>query len=196
MTTNSKIAVAVAGGYLLGRTKKAKLAFGLGMMLAGKKISLDPQQLAKALADSPLLSGLNAQARKELVDAAKAAATKAVTNRANDLADSLHDRTLSLRGEREEEPAEDEDGAEAEGETEDEGGEEAEEERERAPKARRTAPAKKAAKAPAKKTTSQAASKAPAKNAKTAAKAPARRTRKTASSSAARTQKTSGGRRG
>ena len=55
--TNGKIAVAIAGGYLLGRTKKAKLALGLGMLLAGKKITLDPQQLARAVADSPLLSG-------------------------------------------------------------------------------------------------------------------------------------------
>ncbi|MBL1102297.1 hypothetical protein [Streptomyces coffeae] len=171
MTSNGKIAIAVAGGYLLGRTKKAKLAFGLGMMLAGKKISLDPQALAKALADSPLLSGLNAQARKELVDAARTAATKAVTDRANTLADSLHDRTLSLRGER------DEASADAEEEREDEAEGEAEEERERAPRARRTAPAKKTA-------------------SKAASKAPARPTRKTASSSAPRAKKTAGGRRG
>ena len=113
MMTNGKIAVAVAGGYLLGRTKKAKLALGLGMLLAGKKITLDPQQLARAVADSPLLSGLNAQARKELAGAAKTAATSALSTRMNGFADSLHDRTPGLRGgadeEREdEEPAEDE----------------------------------------------------------------------------------------
>ena len=101
MMTNGKIAVAIAGGYLLGRTKKAKLALGLGMLLAGKKITLDPQQLARAVADSPLLSGLNAQARKELSGAAKTAATRALSTRMNGLADSLHDRTLSLRGEAE-----------------------------------------------------------------------------------------------
>ncbi|MEU6083280.1 hypothetical protein [Streptomyces sp. NPDC047108] len=97
MMTNGKIAVALVGGYLLGRTKKAKVALGLGMFLAGKKLSLDPQQLGKLLANSPALSGLSNQARKQLVDATKSAATTALTNRANSLAESLHDRTLSLR---------------------------------------------------------------------------------------------------
>ncbi|MDX6237683.1 MAG: hypothetical protein QOG10_2498, partial [Kribbellaceae bacterium] len=35
MMTNAKIGTALVGGYLLGRTKKAKLALGLGMFLAG-----------------------------------------------------------------------------------------------------------------------------------------------------------------
>ncbi|MET7932533.1 hypothetical protein [Streptomyces sp. NPDC005322] len=96
--TNGKIAIAVVGGYLLGRTKKAKLAIGLGMMLAGKKITLDPQQLARTVAGAPVLSGLNAQVRKELVDATKSAATKALTTRANGLAESLQERTASLKG--------------------------------------------------------------------------------------------------
>ncbi|MET8011028.1 hypothetical protein [Streptomyces sp. NPDC005266] len=96
--TNGKIAIAVVGGYLLGRTKKAKLALGLGMMLAGKKITLDPQQLARTVAGAPVLSGLNAQVRKELVDATKSAATKALTTRANGLAESLQERTASLKG--------------------------------------------------------------------------------------------------
>ncbi|TMU93104.1 hypothetical protein [Streptomyces sp. DASNCL29] len=99
MMTNGKIAVAVVGGYLLGRTKKAKLAVGLGMLLAGKKITLDPQQLKKSLAQAPLLSGLNSEVRKELVDATRQAATKAVSGRVSGLADSLHERTALLRGE-------------------------------------------------------------------------------------------------
>ncbi|MGV9849615.1 hypothetical protein ACWDWU_12700 [Streptomyces sp. NPDC003442] len=99
MMTNGKIAVAVVGGYLLGRTKKAKLAVGLGMLLAGKKISLDPQQLKKSLAQAPLLSGLNSEVRKELADATRQAATKAVSHRVSGLADSLHERTALLRGE-------------------------------------------------------------------------------------------------
>ncbi|MFG2196387.1 hypothetical protein [Streptomyces sp. NPDC048639] len=97
MMTNGKIAVALVGGYLLGRTKKAKLAIGLGMFLAGKKLSLDPQQLGKLLANSPALSGLSSQARQQLLDATKSAATTALTSRANSLAESLHQRTLSLR---------------------------------------------------------------------------------------------------
>lgn len=174
MMTNGKIAVAVAGGYLLGRTKKAKLALGLGMLLAGKKITLDPQQLARAVADSPLLSGLNAQARKELAGAAKTAATSALSTRMNGLADSLHDRTLSLRGEEDEERA-DEEPAEDD--------EPADEESERKPPAPRRKPPQ-------------------AKAAKTA-KAPAGRARKAAASSPGKakkavkkTAKSAGGRNG
>ncbi|MFJ1910339.1 hypothetical protein ACIOGX_00140 [Streptomyces sp. NPDC088147] len=98
MTGNVKIAVALAGGYLLGRTKKAKMAIGLGMFLAGKKLSFDPKQLGKLVANSPVLGSLNDQVRKELVDATKSAATNALTQRASGLADSLHQRTLDLDG--------------------------------------------------------------------------------------------------
>ncbi|WP_079152580.1 hypothetical protein [Streptomyces sp. RTd22] len=179
MMTNGKIAVAITGGYLLGRTKKAKLALGLGMLLAGKKITLDPQQLARAVADSPLLSGLNAQARKELGGAAKTAATRALSTRMNGLADSLHDRTLSLRGEgdderaardEDEEPAEDDEPADEESERE-------------PPPQRRKAPQAKAAKAPAGRARKAAAS----------SSAPAK---KTAKKAAKKTAKTAGGRNG
>ncbi|GAA1170832.1 hypothetical protein GCM10009654_30050 [Streptomyces hebeiensis] len=127
MMTNAKIGVALVGGYALGRTKKAKLAIGLGMFLAGRKLSVDPRQLGRLVADSPFLSSLNDQARRELVDATKSAATSALTRRVSGLADSLHERTLDLGepgrrlrratggededAENSEEPAEDSDGA-------------------------------------------------------------------------------------
>ncbi|WP_051300280.1 hypothetical protein [Actinomadura rifamycini] len=96
MQSNAKIAVALVGGYLLGRTKKAKMAIGLGMFLAGKKISLDPRELSRLAAASPLVSGLSDQVRKDLVDGTRTALTSAVTQRANTLADTLHERTLDL----------------------------------------------------------------------------------------------------
>ncbi|MFI6079440.1 hypothetical protein ACIBBB_00280 [Streptomyces sp. NPDC051217] len=107
MTGNAKIGVALVGGYLLGRTKKAKMAIGFGMFLAGKKLSFDPRQLGKLVGNSPVLGSLNDQVRKELVGATKTAATNALTQRASGLADSLHRRTLELDGKEEdrEEPA-------------------------------------------------------------------------------------------
>ncbi|MEW1749945.1 hypothetical protein ACIQU1_18415 [Streptomyces angustmyceticus] len=96
MMTNAKIGVALVGGYLLGRTKKAKMAIGLGLFLAGKKLNLDPRQLGTLVANSPVLGPLNDQVRKELVDATKSAAGAALTQRMNGLADSLHERTLAL----------------------------------------------------------------------------------------------------
>ncbi|WP_433859200.1 hypothetical protein [Streptomyces kronopolitis] len=96
MMTNAKIGVALVGGYVLGRTKKAKLAIGLGMYLAGKRLNLDPRQLGKLVANSPVLGPLNDQVRGELVDATKSAATSALTQRMSALTDSLHERTLAL----------------------------------------------------------------------------------------------------
>ncbi|MFC8230305.1 hypothetical protein [Streptomyces sp. NPDC057287] len=96
MMTNTKIGTALVGGYLLGRTKKAKVAIGLGMFLAGKKLSLDPQQLLKMASSSPLLAGLSDQVRTELVGATKTAANSALTKRVNHLSDSLHERAQGL----------------------------------------------------------------------------------------------------
>lgn len=177
MMTNGKIAVAVVGGYLLGRTKKAKLAVGLGMLLAGKKITLDPQQLKKSLAEAPLLSGLDSEVRKELVDATRQAATKAVSGRVSGLADSLHERTALLRGEG---------GDEDEGE-----GEEADAEAEPEPKRKPPRPPRKAtAKAPA-----RPAKKTAASGSGTAKKAAAKKT-SAKKAAAKRTARTAGGRNG
>ncbi|MFI1497335.1 hypothetical protein [Streptomyces platensis] len=96
MMTNAKMGVALVGGYLLGRTKKAKMALGLGLFLAGKKLNLDPKRLGTLVANSPVLGPLNDQVRKELVDATKAAAGTALTQRMSGLADSLHERTVAL----------------------------------------------------------------------------------------------------
>lgn len=98
MMTNGKIAAAVVGGYLLGRTGKGKLALSLGMMLAGRKLSLNPQDLARTVAGSPLLSGLSDQVRKDLVESTKSAAGSALEARMNSLADSLHERSAELEG--------------------------------------------------------------------------------------------------
>ncbi|MCQ8771885.1 ABC transporter substrate-binding protein [Streptomyces telluris] len=92
---NAKMGAAVLGGYMLGRTKKAKLALGLGAMLAGSRVR--PGQIGKTLAQSPFLSSVNDQVRKELLSAGKAAATSVMTAKAEHLADSLHERTTGLR---------------------------------------------------------------------------------------------------
>ncbi|MEI7034735.1 hypothetical protein [Streptomyces pratensis] len=98
MTQNVKIGTALVGGYLLGRTKKAKLAIGFGTFLLGRRFDLDPRRIGRMLADSPVMGSLNDQVRKELVDATRTAATKAVTQRAGGLADSLRRRTEALDG--------------------------------------------------------------------------------------------------
>lgn len=163
-STKLALAAAVAGGYVLGRTRKAKLAFGMATYLLGRRIGVSPQQLlaegVRRLADSPQFSQLGDQIRGELKDAGLA--------RLDSLADALHERT-QLLGVAPEAP---------EDEYEDEEHVEEEEERgrgrpsgRRAPKAQRP-PAAKAA-APAKKTAAKKAAKkgaAAKKSAKSAAK--------------------------
>ena len=103
---NAKIGTALLGGYVLGRTKKAKLAIGLGALLAGSRIK--PGQVGKALQDSPFLHTLTDQVRSELTDAGKAAATTVLSAKADNLADALHQRTAGLRERGQEQDADDE----------------------------------------------------------------------------------------
>jgi hypothetical protein len=166
-TCRTAIAAAVAGGYVLGRTRKAKTAFAIGTFLAGRRFGLTPTALAaeglRRLRESPQLAGLREQIGGDLLDAARAAASTSADRRFTAFADTLRER-----GRAREEGAEyddegyDEDEAEEDEEAEEP--EESEEDRDDAghePKEpARRAPAKKAAarkksgpgrKAPAKK---------------------------------------------
>ncbi|MGY1583046.1 ABC transporter substrate-binding protein [Streptomyces sp. MN13] len=118
---NAKIGAALLGGYVLGRTKKGKLAIGLGSMLAGSRIN--PAQVGRMLQDSPFVDTLTKQVRTELAGAGKAAATSVLTAKADNLADALHARTTGLRDKAH--AAEDQDTDEEEDEDEAEQAEEA-----------------------------------------------------------------------
>ncbi|KPI34256.1 hypothetical protein OV450_5960 [Actinobacteria bacterium OV450] len=104
---NTTTAAALVGGYFLGRTKKAKMAIGVGMFLAGRRLDLDPRRLGKLLAASPVTGALSDQIRRELFEATKSAAAQALTQRATGLADSLQQRTRALGGDHASEADED-----------------------------------------------------------------------------------------
>ncbi|MGW7332340.1 hypothetical protein ACWGIU_27830 [Streptomyces sp. NPDC054840] len=104
---NTTTAAALVGGYLLGRTKKARMAIGVGMFLAGRRLDLDPRRLGKLLAASPVTGALSEQIRRELFEATKSAAAQALTRRAAGLADSLQQRTRTLSGDAPEADADD-----------------------------------------------------------------------------------------
>jgi hypothetical protein len=93
--SNAKIGAAVLAGYLLGRTKKAKLALSLGAMLAGSRVK--PGQVGKLLQDSPFLGNVSKEVRTELAEAGKAAATTVLSAKAESLADAIHERTEGLQ---------------------------------------------------------------------------------------------------
>ncbi|MFE9168890.1 DNA primase [Streptomyces kebangsaanensis] len=192
------LGLAVGAGYLLGRTKKAKLALAVGSMVAGKKMNLGPRQLAdlvnQQLKNNPQFKEIGDQLRQDLRGVGKAASGAMVERQMTALADRLHGRTSQVRdqlagvvpktggdgGEKEtegeyEDEYEDREGREAGGEPESAG--ESEEEPEGGPArkeaAKKAPPAKKApaGKAPAKKAPAKkAAAKKTAAGKKTAAK--------------------------
>src|SRR3954454_11215634 len=98
--TGLKVALAVIGGYLLGRTKKMKLAIMLGGALAGKKISTNPAQLlgqaSKLVQSSPELQKLDSAIRGRLLEAGKDAALAIASSRMEALTDNLVNRVENI----------------------------------------------------------------------------------------------------
>ncbi|MEV7797019.1 hypothetical protein [Streptomyces sp. NPDC087512] len=96
------MAAAIAGGYLLGRTRKGKLAFAVGSYLAGRRIGLSPAQVLSQglgrLQLTPQFQELSDQVRGELLAAGRTAVTAAANRRLTGLADALRDRTDALAG--------------------------------------------------------------------------------------------------
>lgn len=118
MSGTARTVAAVAGGYLLGRTKKMKLAIMMAGLMAGKKLPTsgkDLQEQLRSLVDSnPEIAGLVKQVQGNLNQAARAAAVTAATHQVNRFADTLHDRAESLRSGPQDEDGDAEDQAEAE----------------------------------------------------------------------------------
>jgi hypothetical protein len=108
MDAKSNVAAAVAAGYLLGRTKKLKLAITVGSVLAGQRISTNPQKLLKGASglvqNNPALSALQTELRGRAFDAAKGAAVSVATSRIDKLTDSLRTRGQKKRADKEAEP--------------------------------------------------------------------------------------------
>ncbi len=101
MNNRLAMGLAVGAGYFLGRTKKAKLAFGIGTMVMGKKLQLSPRALAE-LASSQLQNNtqfkeIGDQLREDLRGVGKAATGALVTRQINAVADRLHDRRLDVQ---------------------------------------------------------------------------------------------------
>src|SRR3954469_14404577 len=112
MNNAAKLGAGVAGGYLLGRTKKLKMAVGLGAWLIGKKLDLSPSQLAMQglgqLRESPQFGELSERLRSEVGGAGKRALAAAATSRMDSLADRMGDRNDQLTREAEDDAYEDE----------------------------------------------------------------------------------------
>ncbi|MFD7919335.1 hypothetical protein ACFV3R_08935 [Streptomyces sp. NPDC059740] len=103
MNDNTKLslAAALAGGYVLGRSKKTRTAMLLASYLAGRRLATSPRQLLgrelRRLSDSPQFARVSDQLREELVGAGRSALSSLAARRVNSLADLLHDRSELLR---------------------------------------------------------------------------------------------------
>lgn len=139
MKAGARVAVAVGAGYLLGRTKKMRLALMIAAAGATGRAGTSPQALLrnglKELGASAELGKVTDIARDQLLGAAKAAAVTAASSRIEALNARIQDGAGKRSKDREEEPpAEDE----AEDENED-AAEEAEQDDEEERPARRRA---------------------------------------------------------
>lgn len=100
MKPTAKVAVAVAGGYLLGRRKKAKMAIALGSWLIGRKLNINIREIArdsiKGLTESPEFAKLSEEVKQELLESGRNSATTALTSQMDRLSENLHNRTAEL----------------------------------------------------------------------------------------------------
>ncbi len=183
------LGLAVGAGYVLGRTKKMKLAFALGTLVAGKRLHLSPRALAdlasQQLRDNPQFKEIGDQLRQDLRGVGKAASGAMVERQLDSIADRLHNRTSQVRDELsgavpdvrdEEEPEELEESEEDSG-GEEKGEQKGEEKAEAKPRKKPTKKTAAAKKTTAQKTTAKKApggSSAPRRTAARKKSAPAR----------------------
>ncbi|MFF7853090.1 DNA primase [Streptomyces sp. NPDC007904] len=201
------LGLAIGAGYLLGRTKKLKMAVAVGGLVAGKKLNLSPKMVAELvsqqLQNNPQFKEIGDQLRGELRGVGKAASGALVERQLNSLADRLQGRTADVRDrltgaarpDRDAEDAEDADDADnAADEDADDAGRD-EEDREPPERPAKKAPAEKAAKRPA--GAKATAKRVPGKKAAPAKKTAAKKTaaKKTSAGRSAATRTASRGNR-
>jgi hypothetical protein len=98
MSATSRVAGAVAAGYVLGRFKKLRLAVLVASAMASPKFrSAAAGLIQDRIPGGAMVGGLTKEAGGRLLDAGKAAATTVVASRIDTLSQSLADRSESLR---------------------------------------------------------------------------------------------------
>src|SRR5215211_993454 len=98
MSATSRVAGAVAAGYVLGRFKKLRLAVLVASAMASPKFrSAAAGLIQDRIPGGAMFGGLTKEVGGRLLDAGKAAATTVVAARIDTLSQSLADRSESLR---------------------------------------------------------------------------------------------------
>ncbi len=99
MKCGSQIAVAVVGGYFLGRSRKTRLAALLALMAAGGgTLPVGPEDLLRKIPLGGPLDKLTGDLRSQIVDAGMNVAKKAASSRIDSLSDRLQEHADTLRG--------------------------------------------------------------------------------------------------
>ncbi|NSC20815.1 DNA primase [Streptomyces albus subsp. chlorinus] len=101
MNDRLTVALAVTGGYVLGRTRKAKLALGVATLVAGTRLKYAPRALTRLATEQleayPQFAEVAEQLRDDLRGTGRAATGALVNRQVNALADRLHERTRDIR---------------------------------------------------------------------------------------------------
>jgi hypothetical protein len=92
------MALGLAGGYLLGRSHKMKLAAALAIASAAGKHPGELLRRVPLVGEGGPLDELTGDLRERLVDAGKSAAMAAASNRIDSLSDKLQHRADAMRG--------------------------------------------------------------------------------------------------
>lgn len=99
-STKTTVAAAVAIGYVIGRTKKGRLALTVASLVAGRKLPLNPQELIaqgiRGLRGTPQFAQLSEQLRGELLGSGRTMVRTAADRGLGSLADTLQERTRTL----------------------------------------------------------------------------------------------------
>jgi len=110
-STKATLAAGMTAGYVVGRTKKGKLALSLLSIAAGR--SLDPAALLgqgmRKLARSPQFTELSEHLRRELLDTGRGAVKSRANVGVEALTEALRRRTETLLKTEDEDAADDED---------------------------------------------------------------------------------------
>ena len=101
MSTTSRVAGAVAAGYLLGRFKKLRLAVLVGSAMSSPKFrNAAAGMIENRIPGGAITTTLTKEVGGRLVNIGKTAATSIVASRIDNLSQSLADRSQNLRGDR------------------------------------------------------------------------------------------------
>ncbi|WP_051131040.1 hypothetical protein [Streptomyces sp. AA0539] len=100
--TKAALAAGIAGGYLLGRNRKAKVALAVATYVIGRRFPLTPRHLAeegmRRLREHPQFGELSERMRGDLLESGRTALSAAAARRVDAFTETLRQGTRELNG--------------------------------------------------------------------------------------------------